>query len=208
MPAYNQIYLEDAMHNMGVMTDFAVNNAGCPAGQFWDRFLVSSVSRRFAIGAVDIVAGHSGIELARMVFKETGLTLMEINPVISISSREYWAGLVLAKYQWNHDLSFSALKDAKLGLDDVIPLFHPFHEADYTVFEATADRIFQKNKPAKNAWLKEARKNCGLTQEELSFRSNVPLRLIRAYEQGVIDTDKAEYATIVRLRRALHYFDF
>ena len=44
----------------------------------------------------------------------------------------------------------------------------------------------------------------GITQEQLAVKSTVPIRLIRAYEQGKIRMSKAEYGTIARLKLALN----
>lgn len=203
MNAYDKIYLEDAAHNFGVMVDCAVNTIGCPAEQFWNRFLASSIERRFSRGAVDIISGHSGIELALMVFGETGRIIETCDTSISISSREYWAGVTLAQYQWNTGLSFKELTTRGLGLIQTVAMFNPLHEADQTTFEkVAADIIGSKNRD--NSWLKTARKINGFTQEQLSAKSGVSVRLIRAYEQEKINISNAEYSTIMRLRNALN----
>lgn len=51
--------------------------------------------------------------------------------------------------------------------------------------------------------LKELRANAGLTQTQLAERSEVPLLLIRAYEQGTVALPHAEAGTVARLARAL-----
>ena len=86
-----------------------------------------------------------------------------------------------------------------------ITLFNPLHEADRTVFEQTADDIIGKA-ISDERWLKKARKSNGLTQEGLSEKSGVPIRLIRAYEQGKINMENAEYGTITKLKTALNCF--
>ena len=203
MNAYDKIYLEDAAHNFGVMVDCAVNTVGCPAEQFWNRFLASSIEWRFSRGAVDIISGHSGIELTLMVFGETGKIIETCDTSISISSREYWAGVSLAQYQRNTGLSFKELTARGLGLTQAIAMFNPLHEADRTTFEmVAADIIGSENRD--NSWLKTARKINGLTQEQLSAKSGVPIRLIRAYEQGKIYMSNAEYGTVMKLRSALN----
>lgn len=203
MNAYDKIYLEDAAHNFGVMVDCAVNTVGCPAEQFWNRFLASSIEWRFSRGAVDIISGHSGIELALMVFGETGKMIETCDTSISISSREYWAGVSLAQYQRNTGLSFKELTARGLGLTEIVAMFNPLHEADRTTFEmVAADIIGSENRD--NSWLKTARKINGLTQEQLSAKSGVPIRLIRAYEQGKIYMSNAEYGTVMKLRIALN----
>lgn len=203
MNAYDKIYLEDAVHNFGVMTDCAVNTLGCHAGQFWDRFLASSIAGRFSRGAVDIIAGHSGVELAMMVFNETGREISSCDADISISSEEYWAGISLAHYQWSTGLSFKELTRRGLGLTQTISMFYPLHEADQTTFDRTADNIVGKA-VIDDFWLKEMRRLNGFTQEQLAVKSGVPIRLIRAYEQGRIRLSNAEYGTILKLKVALN----
>ena len=204
MNAYDKIYLEDAAHNFGVMVDCAVNTIGCSAEQFWNRFLASSIEWRFSRGAVDIISGHSGIELALMVFGETGRIIETCDSSISISSREYWAGVTLATYQRNTGLSFKELTARGLGLTQTVSMFNPLHEADQTTFEKVAtDIIGSENRD--NSWLKTARKINGFTQEQLAAKSGVSIRLIRAYEQEKINISNAEYSTIMRLRNALNF---
>lgn len=202
MNAYDKIYLDDAIHNFGVMIDYAVNTVECPAEQFWNRFLVSSIAERFSRGAVDIIAGHSGIELAIMVFEETGKNLSKIETAISISSKEYWAGITLARYQWKTGLSFKEITARGLGLMQTIAMFNPMHEADQSNFDTLADKIIEiKN----NSWLKTIRNINGITQEQLSKKSEIPIRQIRAYEQEKIKIANAEYDTIKKLKTALNY---
>lgn len=202
MNAYDKIYLEDAAFNLAVMADCGINNLGCPAREFWSRFLASSIADRFSTGAVDVLVGHSGIELALMVMKETGRDISGCSPIVSISSEEFWAGMNLAYYQWRTGMSFKELSRCGLDLPLVISMFDPFHEADPSVFFQAADGIIEADRES-DAWLKEMRKACGLTQAELSVRSDVPIRLIRAYEQGTIKLANAEYHTVVSLKRAL-----
>ena len=203
MNAYDKIYLEDAAHNFGVMMDCAVNTLACPAEQFWNRFLASSISWRFSRGSVDIIAGHSGIELALMVLNETGCRIDTCDTSISISSKEYWAGTVLARYQWKTGLSFKDLTTLGLGLIQTLAMFNPLHEADQSTFDMAATDII-KREDGDKSWLKTARKINGITQEQLSEKSGVPIRLIRAYEQGTISMSNAEFNTIMKLKIALN----
>lgn len=52
--------------------------------------------------------------------------------------------------------------------------------------------------------LKEIRKKSNLTQEELSQKANVSLRMIQKYEQGEKDLNKAQGITIYKLSRTLN----
>ncbi len=202
MNAYDKTYLEDAMENLGAMADYGVNRLGLSEPELWSRFLSSGAADRFGAGAPDIVAGHSGIELACMVMQKSGNDVGSCDGMVSISSPQYWAGWTLAYYQWARGYSFQEMSDAGLNLEQVTAMYFPLHEADISVFVEIADRQYQQW--SATSWLKKSRKLNGMTQAELSEKSGVPIRLIRAYEQGTIDPQRAEYRTIRHLQRALH----
>lgn len=203
MNAYNKIYLDDAMQTAGAMMDCAVNILGCTADEFCSRFLSSGIADRFSIGDVSCIAGKSGVELAIEVFRRTGKDIVDCNSTISISSPEYWAGWTLAYYQWKSGLSFKQLSRMGLSMNSVVAMFNPLHEADLSVFCEKADEIVRTNSELLPHWIKRLRKLNGITQEELSEFTGVPLRLIRAYEQRTIDTSNAESRTISNLKRGL-----
>lgn len=52
--------------------------------------------------------------------------------------------------------------------------------------------------------LKERRQRERYTQTELARKVKVSLSTIKKYEQGLLDIEKASYATIVALEDALH----
>lgn len=204
MHAYSKLYLSDAMDNIGIMFDCAVNCLGCSAEEFLFRLAASGIGDRLSRGDIDLIAGKSGTELALLVFRITGSDIPHTEDItVSISSAEYWAGSMLTYYQWKSGYSFGEL--ASLGLDFKIvrTMFNPMHEADISAFERAADMVMNSKKTKQSNWLKPARRRCGFTQEELAEISGVPIRLIRAYEQGTIDTGKAEYDTIIKLKRCL-----
>ena len=86
-----------------------------------------------------------------------------------------------------------------LPLDDSYIFPYPLHEADISKVMDSFDSYYKESRPS----LKTLRKGMGLTQEELSIRSGVSLRMIRAYEQGTQDLSRAEAATAARLARSL-----
>lgn len=51
--------------------------------------------------------------------------------------------------------------------------------------------------------LKNLRKKCGLTQEELAEESEVSINTIRAYERKSKDLNKAGFEIVMKLDRAL-----
>lgn len=68
--AYNKIYLDDAMHNLSEMFDYAQNSCHIEPEIFWDMFIASGYADRFAIGMPSVVSGRSGTEIAMDIFSK------------------------------------------------------------------------------------------------------------------------------------------
>ena len=98
--AYKKMYLRDAMRNLAVMLDCGVRKYGYPIGEFYLKFLSCEVSRQFAAGNPRYLVGMSGAELADSVVEASGGTVLKENDGTYTVGPEYWAGWVLAYYQW------------------------------------------------------------------------------------------------------------
>ena len=202
--AYNEAYLPYAMENLATMIDCGINQCGFPPQLFYRMFLTSGVASQIEKGNPRYLAGLSGAELASRVMElVAGESPKEIDGTFSISP-EYWAGWVLAYYQWKSGKSFRLINDNGLDIEKIIALYHPLHEADLDKFASVADRIITETVNSSASPLKKARERCGLTQEDLSRISGVSLRMIRAYEQKAQDIAKANFSTIERLQSVLH----
>ena len=198
--AYNEAYLPYAMENLAVMMDCGINQCGFPAQLFHRMFLTSSIATQIEKGNPRYLAGLSGAELACQIIElTTGESPAAIDGKYIISA-EYWAGWVLAYYQWKSGKSFRFINDNGLNIEKIITLYHPLHEADLDKFAAVADRIIEEAVNSSVSPLKKARENCGLTQEELARISGISLRMIRAYEQKSQDISKASFATVSRFK--------
>ena len=143
--AYAETYLDDAMNNLGYMFDYAVNDCGYGAGEFFTHFIVSGVAASFEKGNPKYVAGLSGPELASEVI----LRVQGARPDIPSSegidkSAEYWAGWIMAYYQWYSSRRFADLHRHNLTIERVLSLYSPLHEADVSKFVAVADQIISK----------------------------------------------------------------
>ncbi len=149
--AYKKTYLNGAMRNLAVMMDCGVRKYGYTISEFYDKFLSSGVSRQFANGNPRYLVGVSGAELADMVVEKSGSTVSEKNDGTYSVGPEYWAGWVLAYYQWYSCRSFAYMQKQGLGINEVISMYHPLHEADLTKFVSAANNIIERNKKsAKN----------------------------------------------------------
>ncbi len=202
--AYNEAYLPYAMENLATMIDCGINQCGFPPQLFYRMFLTSGVASQIEKGNPRYLAGLSGAELAsRVIELVAGESPMDIDGTFSISP-EYWAGWVLAYYQWKSGKSFRLINDNGLDIEKIIALYHPLHEADLDKFASVADRIITETVNSSASPLKKARERCGMTQEDLARISGVSLRMIRAYEQKAQDIAKANFSTIERLQSVLH----
>ena len=204
MNAYSELYLDDAMANLGSMVDYAVGTCGFLPDEFMNRFISSGIAERFDRGNPKYVAGMSGVELAELVLEVT-------NPVdkgnrvalhVEEKGREYWAGWILAYYQWISGKRFEDIVENGLPLSKIMSMYI-LHEADVSKFVDSADAIIERTKKEKQAPLQKIRKARGFTQQELSAASGVSVRMIQLYEQKQNDISKAQVKVVVSLARAL-----
>ena len=142
--AYKKTYLNGAMRNLAVMMDCGVRKYGYPIEEFYDKFLSSDVSRQFAKGNPRYLVGMSGAELADSVVEDTGGVVLNENDGTYTVGPEYWAGWVLAYYQWLSRRSFAFLRRKGLGIKEVVNMYHPLHEADLSRFATAADSVISR----------------------------------------------------------------
>ena len=192
------------MANLGSMVDYAVGTCGFLPDEFMNRFISSGIAERFERGNPKYVAGMSGVELAELVLEVT-------NPVdkgnrvalhVEEKGREYWAGWILAYYQWISGKRFEDIVENGLPLSKIMSMYI-LHEADVSKFVDSADAIIERTKKEKQAPLQKIRKARGFTQQELSAASGVSVRMIQLYEQKQNDISKAQVKVVVSLARAL-----
>lgn len=202
--AYNPLYLEDVMDNLGTMLDCAVNAAHCELTVFYEMFLSSGVASQIEVGNSRYLSGLSGMELMQVVLEKSSDKLMPNLFYLPFDrTPEYWAGWVLAYYQWHTARSFAFIQRNGLSIDSVVSLYPTLHEADLSKFVQTADVLIEQCFRSRKNPLKAIRKQSRLTQKELADLSGVTLRMIQAYEQGDQDINKAETRTVFALSRVL-----
>ena len=201
MRAYKETYLSNAAKILGGMLDYAVNDCETAGGLFLHMFISSGLAEQFERGNPKIIAGKSGIELATEVIESvTGSKPTVQPPMRDYRTEEYWAGWVLAQYQWYTGMSFSSILRF-LPFDDIIRMYPTLHEADITKFCSTADEIRARAFPQTN--LKRIREAAGLSQSQLAGQAEVSLRSIQMYEQRNKDINKAQAMTLAKITRVL-----
>ena len=203
MNAYSELYLDDAMQNLGDMVDYAVCDLGFDPDEFFGWFISSGIASRFEKGNPKYVGGMSGYELADAVLKATNISYEKKEPTYSVfKGREYWAGWILAYYQWYTKKRFKDMVKDGLSLSTVFSMYI-LHEADVSKFVEAANEVIERNKKSRKSKLSEVRKARGFTQQQLSDASGVSLRMIQLYEQRQNDINKAQVNIVLSLAKSL-----
>ena len=201
MYAYDELYLNDAMKNLGEAFDYGAIVLNIPMDDFLDMFIISGIAKQFSSGVPKFVSGLSGTELVWEVLHRIGKASNFPAPQVEYApSPEYWCGWILAFYQWHTGKSFKEIKKY-LPMREIYKLYPTLHEASEEKFIDVANSILKrKNPPTK---LQTIRKAIGLSQKELSDRSGVALRMIQQYEQRAKDINRASASNLFALARAL-----
>ncbi len=201
--AYSEFYINDAMENLGEMFDYAIVDCGISPEEFFEWFIRSGISECFEKGNPKYVAGMSGVELAMEVAFQTTGARLEIVPIQKdFRGPEYWAGWIMAYYQWYRGVRFSYMVENGLTISKVMSLYL-LHEADVSKFVEMADEILNRERKEKPTNLCKIRKARGLTQQKLSELSGVSLRMVQLYEQRQNDIGKAQARVLMYLVKVL-----
>ena len=202
--AYDESYLDSVMNNIGDMLDYAVNDCGYDADDFFNLFILSGVSAEIEAGNPKFLAGLSGPELFNEILLRTKQPEPSIAPAQSLEkSSAYWAGWILSWYQWHSGKRFSTLAGDGLSISKVLSLYPTLHEADESKFAEIADGLLQRSSVCRDTQLKRIRRARGFSQKELAHASGVSLRAIQLYEQRQNDVNKAQASTLLSLAKAL-----
>ena len=172
--AYNEQFLDIIQRKVSAMFELAVLEEHIEIDAFALKFLSSPVCRALETADPVYALGKSANELLALILDKEPLNI----ETSSYASPEYWVGWVLAYAQW---------------------YFNKYHEMDIM---HSMDLIAQYLKPI--CPLKAIRNQRKLSQTQLANLSNVPLRTIKAYEQGTVDIAKAQAETLYSLAQTLH----
>ena len=199
--AYNEDYLNNAQKNLGQMMRYGTEDYGMPANSFFELFLTSGIAQMFGHGDYRFITGMSGIELAYEVLRMTCHAEPYPEPSFHFEKSDiYWAGWILAWYQWHSGLSFERIHEA-LKPEEIATMYRPFHEMDNRQFADEADRILAERLTVTR--LRAYRNRIGISQAELARRSGCSLRMIQHYEQRQKDINKAQAETLLGLASVL-----
>ncbi len=200
--AYNEMFLFDAMQNLGEMTEYAHDACGVDPDKALGYFIISGYAKRFAAGDPTVVSGMSGTELY-IYSAEKCRANLEVwpKPIIKYETEEYyWLGYILAFFQWKTGYSFGTIL-SKIKAKDILRLYPALH----TVAEDNAVDVMQRlyNEASQISRLQEYRKRLGMTQTQLAKASGVNLRTLQQYEAGTKSIKKAAAETVFSLANVL-----
>lgn len=192
--AYNEQYLSVIQEKLANMFELAVLKQNTQIDDFAERFVSSPICSAFEQADPVFVLGKSANELVGVILNREPLSI-ETN---SYASPEYWVGYVLAYAQWYFNKPYSVLIKS-YPCSELIDNYFPYHEMDVThSLDLFCPRLNL------SCPLKEIRSARKLSQSQLSLLSGVPVRTIKAYEQGSVDIAKAQAETLFALAQALH----
>ena len=203
MSAYNELYLDDAMSNLGDMVEYALCDLRLQPDRFMDYFISTGIASKFEKGNPRYIAGMSGYELTEVILENANVRFKRKDVSHTDSKgKEYWAGWILAYFQWYTGRRFEDILREGLSLSKILSMY-VLHEADESKFVENAEQILKAYKEGKKSKLHEIRKARGFTQQQLSDASGVTLRMIQLYEQRQNDINKAGVSVVLSLAKAL-----
>lgn len=201
MNAYDEKYLDDAMKNLGEAFDYAVNVCKRDADEFARLFVASGVADYYGKGNPKYVAGKSGTELAIDIMESSGESGTFPKAQIEYDcSAEYWAGWVLAYYQWKSGRTFRDIL-RNVSIMELLKLYPTLHEASEDKAVDVLDNIIMRRNSSTQLQLQ--RKKYGCSQRELAEKTGVNIRTLQQYESGAKDIRKASAASVLSLANVL-----
>lgn len=208
---YEGFYVKRAQRVMGTMMEFAYLNLHMDPDKFFDLFIYSGISEEFQKGNPKYIAGMSGKELALEVIRQTSDRDVEmIDESFSQRSELYWAGWVIAYYQWYSNNSFNRIHKM-LPFEKLIGLYNPLFQADIKKIVIDIDEFidgYVEETTLRNqdglTNLANLRKYYKLSQRALAEKAGVKLRMVQLYEQRQNDINKGQVMTLKKLSEALN----
>ena len=202
MIAYPESYLNDAMRNMGEMTEYAVEACGMDTDRLFRMFCISGFAREWERGNPRYIAGLSGTELCQRVLEKSGLAEDEwAEPLIRYETGAYyWSGWILAYLQWKTGDTFSKILHIMDGRE-ILRLYSAMHTVSE---ERTVDLYLETVKKASAITRLQAyRRLMGLSQSQLAARADINVRTLQQYETRAKDLKKASSDKVMRLAQVL-----
>lgn len=205
--AYPQNRLQPMQNLLSEILDAAVYELHLDATEFYDTFAVSELAKRIEKGDLRLLDelkdkfGGSYKKLAGTIMPGKDRQVGQV-PLryAGGKSPEYWAGSMLAFYQWQTCIPFEEI-NKYLSIEYVKGMHGDYHERSPQEFSAVISTLFKGAKRDTN--LASIRRAAGLSQKQLAEAADIPVRTIQQYEQRQKNINKAQAEYIFRMARVL-----
>ena len=191
--AYNNQFFSIVQSKLAEMFELAVLGKNINIDDFATMFVSSNVCHAFEKADSVYVLGKSSNELLALVIGGEPLNL----ETSDYATPEYWVGWILAYVQWYLNVPYRTLISV-YPCGKLIENYFPYHEMDIS----KSLELFTLRLP-KLCQLKKLRQNKKWSQADLALLSGIPIRTIKAYEQGTADISKAQVDTLYALSQTL-----
>lgn len=199
--AYYDGYLTEAQETLGNMMEYGINICKIAPETFYNMFLNSGLAGQFEKGNPRLIAGMTGGEIAKeVIFKSTGKEQTEEEIYYLDKSPEFWAGWILAYYQWKTGRSFRKINEY-LSIQDILCMYSTHHEADVSKFVDTAEKIF-KRKHTKT-YLCSRREMMNYSKSQLATETGVSIENIDKLESDFSTIWNTDVHILYRLSKTL-----
>lgn len=203
--AYSEIYLSDALMNMGEFIEFASENHPESVDEILHSFIISGYASRWDKGDPRVLSGMSGTELYFAVQRACGLACDE-DKIKALTRYDtgpaYWCGYILAYFHFRSRHPFSEIINT-IDYDYLLSVYPAFHTASDEKCFVEISRYFNAAY-SQTSRLQAYRKMIGMTQRQLAEESGVNLRTLQQYEIGDKDIKKAAAEKVLSLSDVLH----
>ncbi|WP_303842503.1 transcriptional regulator [Selenomonas ruminantium] len=131
---YPELWLESQSENLGIFFDIAINECGYSPKKITDYFIKSKMADLMSKGHPRFSAGCNGEELLMLCLDTNNVNSLNIEEMDGVqTSKEYWAGYMLAIYQWESGRNFVDILKA-VPLSKIIEAYTPLHESSEEKF--------------------------------------------------------------------------
>lgn len=206
MSAYSELYVDDAMHNLGEMLEYAERGCGISANAILQMFVISGIARQWEEGNPAVIGGHSGTEICQRILDSCQFPWQDNDFGLLELKCTYWIGWILAYYQWKTAESFQNILHA-VSVEDfkrIYPAGHTVSEdRACTMIETVRDSYMQTQSGECRTRLQAYRQRIGLTQRQLAQASGINLRTLQEYEVGRKQLAQASAEKVIRLANVL-----
>lgn len=190
--AYSEVYLGMVFRNLGSLFDMATYIEDMDVDTFSSVFCTSQVARGIEAGSPLYLAGMSPQDMfERITLRKP---MQHVSP-FGMSDAS-WTGSIMAYAQWYSGCRFADIQRA-VPASRIMSMHRTFREDTMAAVSIVVDTMYPVT------ILKRLREEKGMSQSDLSLLSGVPIRSIRAYEQGSVELCKAQGDTLYSLAKAL-----